>query len=261
VQGTDGNLYGMTGAGGPNREASFPLGTGTVSKFVPGVGLSTLYSFCATPGCPDGFSPGALVQGADGNLYGTDGRRRWWPPSWSDHLRSGRNRLQNHSAKVTLTTLYDFCSQKSCSEWRIPTTLVQSLKRRLLRTTFGGGWTSAIRRAPQSGGMAETESIFEITPSGTMTTLHIFDGTNGAIPDAALVEAQRRQPLWNHRLRRREWRGTIFQISPAGAFTSLYSFTGSPALGAGPSGLFQATKRNLVWNNARRGATQRRNTL
>jgi len=37
VQGTDGNLYGMTGAGGPNREASFPLGTGTVFKFVPGV--------------------------------------------------------------------------------------------------------------------------------------------------------------------------------------------------------------------------------
>jgi uncharacterized repeat protein (TIGR03803 family) len=50
VQGINGNLYGTTFAGGDN-------GFGTVFDVTPSGTLTTLYSFCAESGCPDGSSP------------------------------------------------------------------------------------------------------------------------------------------------------------------------------------------------------------
>ncbi len=65
VQGTDGNFYGTTYEGGANDG-------GTVFKITPAGTLTTLYSFCAQGGCTDGEFPiDKLVQGTDGNFYGT----------------------------------------------------------------------------------------------------------------------------------------------------------------------------------------------
>ena len=65
VQGTDGNFYGTTGYGGDN-------GDGTVFKINSEGVLTTLYSFCSQTNCADGGGPAAgLVQGTDGNFYGT----------------------------------------------------------------------------------------------------------------------------------------------------------------------------------------------
>src|ERR1039458_6426643 len=65
VQGTDGNLYGTTQGGGAN-------GYGTVFRITPSGTLTMLYSFCSQSGCTDGEEPYAgLVQGTDGNFYGT----------------------------------------------------------------------------------------------------------------------------------------------------------------------------------------------
>ena len=65
VLGTDGNFYGITGGGGAN-------GNGSVFKITPGGTLTTLHSFCSAGGfCPDGSGPNGLVQGANGNFYGT----------------------------------------------------------------------------------------------------------------------------------------------------------------------------------------------
>ena len=69
--GTDGNFYGTTNGGGANKTACGGLGCGTIFKITPAGALTTLYSFCAQADCPDGASPGALVQGSDGNFYGT----------------------------------------------------------------------------------------------------------------------------------------------------------------------------------------------
>jgi uncharacterized repeat protein (TIGR03803 family) len=61
VQGSDGNFYGTTYAGGAN-------GDGTVFKITPSGTLTTLYNFAGS----DGVAPLAgLVQGSDGNFYGT----------------------------------------------------------------------------------------------------------------------------------------------------------------------------------------------
>ena len=63
VQGTDGNFYGTTLYGGAN-------GDGTVFKITPNGMLTTLHSFGSQVG--DGTWPdGGLVQGTDGNFYGT----------------------------------------------------------------------------------------------------------------------------------------------------------------------------------------------
>ena len=50
-----------------------PIGAGTVFKITPAGALTTLYSFCPQgPPCTGGSSPYAgLVQGTDGNFYGT----------------------------------------------------------------------------------------------------------------------------------------------------------------------------------------------
>ena len=66
-QGTDGNFYGTTTGGGSDGRDS-----GTVFRLTPSGSLTTLYSFCAQDGCADGGLPLAgLVQGDDGNFYGT----------------------------------------------------------------------------------------------------------------------------------------------------------------------------------------------
>ena len=60
---SDGNYYGVTTAGGT-------YGFGTLYQLTPEFGVTTLYNFGASP--TDGISPnGGLVQGTDGNLYGT----------------------------------------------------------------------------------------------------------------------------------------------------------------------------------------------
>jgi uncharacterized repeat protein (TIGR03803 family) len=65
IQATDGNLYGIMDVGGAN-------GAGTIFKITLSGTLTTLYNFCSQSGCPDGQYPSAgLVQGTDGNLYGT----------------------------------------------------------------------------------------------------------------------------------------------------------------------------------------------
>ena len=68
VQATNGDFYGTTVDGGANGEG------GTIFKITPSGTLTTLYSFCSQSGCTDGVQPAGLVQGANGDFYGTTGR-------------------------------------------------------------------------------------------------------------------------------------------------------------------------------------------
>jgi len=68
VQGMDGNLYGTTEFGGPDYNGSFPSGSGTIFKMTLDGVLTTLASRFELA---DAFSVNSLIQGADGNLYGT----------------------------------------------------------------------------------------------------------------------------------------------------------------------------------------------
>ena len=74
ILGKDGSLYGTTTSGGTyNGGVIFRLST-------TGTEFAVLYDFCSLANCADGQQPNALVQGIDGNLYGT---------TWSGGIASG----------------------------------------------------------------------------------------------------------------------------------------------------------------------------
>src|SRR5208282_4028034 len=67
IQGSDGTLYGTTTGSGTSFGGNF----GTVFKLnTNGSGFTVLHTFTNSP---DGANPSAVVQGADGALYGTTG--------------------------------------------------------------------------------------------------------------------------------------------------------------------------------------------
>jgi len=122
VQGSDGNFYGTTYAGGAitNR---YGQGQGTVFKISTTGTLTTLYSFT---GGNDGSSPGGLIQGSDGNFYGT--------------ARSGTNGGSGSVFQLgtngALTTLYSFTGG---SDGASPNWLLQGSDGRFYGTASGGG--------------------------------------------------------------------------------------------------------------------------
>jgi uncharacterized repeat protein (TIGR03803 family) len=163
VQAANGDFYGTTSAGG----ALAAGGHGTIFKITTSGALTTLYRFCAQSGCSDGSGPQAgLVQGTDGNFYGT--------------TSAGGASEHGEVFKVTpggaLTTLYSFCSQVACSDGSVPEAgLVQATDGNFYGTTSTGGTNRA-------------GTVFEIAPSGTLTTLHSFVSPNAG-HQAGLVQA------------------------------------------------------------------------
>jgi len=157
VQGSDGNFYGTTRDGGINSNC------GTVFKTTSSGNLTFLHTFVGTDGCEP---YAALIQGSDGNFYGT---------TTSSGAHSGGT-IFKITPSGALTTLYNFCSQSGCADGESPYgALVQASDGNFYGTTYVGG-------ANRVG------TIFQITPQGTLTTLHSFNGGDGAGPEAGLIQ-------------------------------------------------------------------------
>ena len=167
-------MYGTTEYGGANRY-------GTVFKITPSGALTKLYSFCSQSGCADGANPfGPLVQATDGNLYGTT---QIGGANTSGCGGQGCGTVFKITPSGTLTTLYSFCSQSGCPDGANPySRLVQATDGNFYGTTVSGG---AFTYCGFAGGCG---TVFKITPSGSLTTLHSFDGGDGAGP-LGLVQA------------------------------------------------------------------------
>lgn len=70
IEANDGNFYGTTAYGGISSEGV--VGMGTVFKITPQGNITTLFAFSGQSGsCPGQTPLAGLVQGSDGNLYGT----------------------------------------------------------------------------------------------------------------------------------------------------------------------------------------------
>ena len=148
IQATDGNLYGTSGANG-----GYTPVYGTVFRITTTGTLTILHSFCSQSNCSDGGSPkGGLVQGSDGDLYGTTQFRLGEPGGevFKSTLGGG------------LTPIYDFCSQSNCDDGATPAgELIQGTDGNFYGTT-------------PSGGTSFGGTLFRLTPGGTLTVLHNF---------------------------------------------------------------------------------------
>ena len=168
VQATNGNLYGTTNGGGAG-------GGGTVFEITSNGTLTTLYNFCTVgPYCVDSAYPFAgLIQATDGNLYGTT---YYGGDPVSTGPSGGEGTVFKITTNGTYTRLYSFCSGSDCTDGENPYAgLIQATDGNFYGTTTGG--------ASGNG------TVFKITSSGTLTTLHSFDGADGSAPQAALVQA------------------------------------------------------------------------
>jgi uncharacterized repeat protein (TIGR03803 family) len=220
VQATNGNFYGATGFGGTNN-------SGTVFKITAGGKLTTLYSFCSQSGCTDGAYPySGLVQATNGNFYGTT----------TLGGVNGHGTVFKITPSGKLTTLHSFDGTDGANPTAM---LVQGTNGNLYGTTCGLGPFC-------NGGYGGDGTVFKMTPSGKLTTLHSFDGTDGANPFAALVQGTDGNFYGATGFAGAYGSGTVFKITPRGKLTTLYSFTdASDGANVEPSGLVQATNGNF----------------
>lgn len=184
-----------------------------------------------------------MVQGLDGNLYGT--------------TQSGG---ANNSGTVfgispagVMTTLWEFCSLTGCPDGQWPSQLVPGLNGDLYGTTVLGGATLS---CPVGCG-----TVFKITPAGTLTTLHTFcsdgDCVDGITPASGLVLANNGSFYGATAEFGANNGGTIFRITPNGTLTTVYNFCASAGCSDGGSPcspLIQGMNGNLYGTTQAGGA-------
>lgn len=245
VQGFDGNLYGVGVDWGKNGGAVFRMTTtGT---------LTTLHTFCLHAGCSDGENPvGGLLLASNGNFYGTT------------ELGGANNNTTVCSTygcgtvfEITpggkLTTLYNFCSQASCTDGAFPTgTLVQGVDGSLYGTTQFGG-----------ANCANCGTIFKINSAGQFATLYSFcsqsNCADGVQPYSGLVLAKNGN-LYGTTIAGGigytgslySGAGTLFGVTPTGTLTTIHSFCSATKCldGSNPyAGLIQGSDGKLYGGN------------
>lgn len=177
ILGSDGNIYGTVSQGGDVNCAftnGFGSGCGTAFKMSLSGVLRVIYTFCVvSPGCTDGANPTGLVEGADGNLYGTT----YFGGDSSSENGCGSTEDCGTLFKITsagkLTTIHDFCSLQddNCTYGANPNVpMVLGNDGNLYGTTFEGGLGCGV--------------IFESTTSGTLTVLYNFPCPEGEYASA-----------------------------------------------------------------------------
>jgi uncharacterized repeat protein (TIGR03803 family) len=190
--------------------------------------VGPLASFDGTNGSQ---ATSSLVQGFDGNFYGTT-----YYGGANHAACGGTSQPCGTVFKVTphgeLITLYSFCAQAGCSDGVGPTApLIQSFDGSFYGTTFGGGSNAA--NCPINIGCG---TVFKISPSGRLTTLYSFCAqpkcTDGAEPSVGLVQGTDGNFYGVTRYGGNGIPsffcgmtcGTAFKITPEGTLTTLYSF-------------------------------------
>jgi uncharacterized repeat protein (TIGR03803 family) len=248
VQTTNGDLYGTTPGGGLYNTVDGSAGT--IFKITPRGVLTTVYNFCSLANCADGSNPQeGLVQATNGYLYGTT----------QQGGKYGSGTVFKITPGGSLTTLYSFCSP-GCTDGANPFAgLIQASNGDLYGTTAGGG----------SGTGAEgSGTIFKITPSGKLTTVHTFCSQSlcpdGSEPLAGLIQATNENFYGTTLAGGAHGAGTVFKLTPGGALTTLHSFCSKTncADGSNPeSALVQATNGDFYGTTVAGGGTNNLGTV
>jgi uncharacterized repeat protein (TIGR03803 family) len=187
--------------------------------------LKYLHSFTNSG---DGANPYAgLVQGSDGNFYGTT----------YNGGTDGYGTVFRISPSGSLTTLWSFANGLDGANPYAG--LARGSDGNFYGTTSGSG-----------SGPSAYGTVFRISPGGNLTNLHSFNGNDGASPYAGLVQGSDGNfyGTTSGSGSGPGGYGTVFRISPAGSLSNLWSFTGCsdgaypyPGLVQGSDGNFYGT--------------------
>ena len=214
---SDGYIYGTTERGGANNY-------GTVFKMAPAGALMTLVEFAGNaPANSSGFPTAPLVEGRDGNFYGTTSGGGV-DPTGANNLDNGS--IFKLSPAGVLNTLVRFSGNGATNKGATPYAgLVQGPNQEFYGTTFAGG----SRMGVPIPGFKGFGTIYKISPVGQLITLydfsaHIAKGQGGS-PWGGLIIGK------DGNFYGTAWSGlgvagTIFKLTPNGATTTLVKFSG-----------------------------------
>ncbi|HMH27796.1 MAG TPA: choice-of-anchor tandem repeat GloVer-containing protein [Steroidobacteraceae bacterium] len=266
IQGSDGDFYGTTLAGGTSN-------LGTIFKVTPSGTESVFYSFTTVP-----YS--GLVQSSDGNIYGTT----------ASGGTSGRGTVFKITPSGMQSVLYSFPAGSSDPY----TGLIQGSDGNFYGTTGAGGTNddgtvfkitpsgteTVLHVFPKTGSDGETPyagviqgsdsnlygttyfgganglgTVFKVTPGGTETVLYSFAaGNDGEHPYADVTQGSDGSFYGTTYQGGTSGLGTVFKITLSGTETVLYSFAGGSD-GANPeAGLIQGSDGNFYGTTFQGGA-------
>jgi uncharacterized protein (TIGR03437 family) len=238
IEGADGNLYGITQVGGPSYSAT-SNGSGTVFQLTPAGKLTILHSFATS----DGAAPSSLIQGQDGNLYGTTaygGSGNCSTPA----SPSGCGTVFKITTTGQLSTVYTFTGAAGDG-------LFDPLS--LFQLSNGTIYGAAVQSNNET-----TTVVFSVTPTGVLTQLAtitppsggnfdlIAPGIDGNIYGITEGEMEQTSDCGTQPVS-----GTVFKITPAGQLTDLYTFcsqTGCAAPASFYGAFLQAGNGNLYFS-------------
>lgn len=273
ILGSDGNLYGVATYGGSDDR--YEQGWGTIYKMTLGGKITILHTFCQTFPCVDGATPRGIVQGGDGNFYGTT-------------LVGGASKV-GVVFKITpggqYKVLHNFCSQgASCPDGGYPVNppilgrngnlygaateggmgggvlyeLTTAGAYRVIYDFCSSSKCNYFSAAPSTitqdasgnffgttfyGGADSSGTVFELSAKNQYSTLHEFQYSEGTANGGVTLANDGN--LYGTTANGNDQFGSIFEMTPAGVYTTLYSFVFGDDISAPYGPIFQGTNGNL----------------
>ena len=198
----------------------------------------------------------SLIQGSDGNFYGTT---LSGGSSNCTYYYNGCGVIFRMTPAGVYQPIYTFCQTSPCTDGSLPAgSLVQASDGNFYGTTSQGGDTTG---SCQNYGCG---TVFKITPEGVLTTLYTFCEQDlcpdGYRPFAGLAIGPDGNLYGTTSGGGSQFQGTVFRITPGGSLTTLHGFSGTD--GNDPAAtLLLASDGNFYGTTSGGGANDGRGTI